>query len=295
MAHIPGKSEAIPERVDEGSLATSANAGIPAGVVRPGLEMVIEVDPDGTLDSALGVAKRIPGTGRLAVDVRTVPPLELTVVPFLWATAPDSSILGVAGGLAADPEDHELLARARALLPVGTLDVTAHEPVLSSSNSTRRLLEETEAIRVMEGGSGHYMGTMAGPVTGARRGGVRPRPGELLGPPAGHHRARTRPQHESPSRAVRRRGRSRPLVPPTRTDRSGPGGYDFAARRAGAPHDPGPDVVLRPPRRDQRLPFRQRAPATGCSTSERRRRRPSPPRRRRSSCGAGPGPPARRS
>ena len=114
VAHIPGKSEAIPERVDEGSLATSANAGIPGGVVRPGLEMVIEVDPDGTLDPALGVAKRIPATGRLAVDVRTVPPLELTVVPFLWATAPDSSILGVVGGLAADPEDHELLAaRAR--------------------------------------------------------------------------------------------------------------------------------------------------------------------------------------
>ena len=135
-------------------------------MVRPGLEMVIEVDPDGMLDPALGIAKRIPATGRLAVDVRTVPPLELTVVPFLWATAPDSSILGVVGGLAADPEDHELLARARALLPVGTLDVTAHEPVLSSSNSTRRLLEETEAIRVMEGGSGHYMGMMAGPVAG---------------------------------------------------------------------------------------------------------------------------------
>ncbi len=166
VAHIPGKPEAIPERVDEGSLATSANAGIPAGVVRPGLEMVIEVDPDGTLDPALGIAKRIPGTGRLAVDVRAVPPLELTVVPFLWATAPDSSILGVVGGLAADPEDHELLARARALLPVGTLDVTAHEPVLSSSNSTLRLMEETEAIRVMEGGRGHYMGMMAGPVTG---------------------------------------------------------------------------------------------------------------------------------
>ena len=166
VERIPGKPEAIPTGVDEGSLATSANAGIPAGVVRPGLEMVIEVDPDGMLDPALGIARRIPGTGRLAVDVRTVPPLELTVVPFLWATAPDSSILGVVVGLAADPEDHELLARARALLPVGTLDVTAHEPVLSSSNSTRRLLDETEAIRVMEGAGGHYMGMMAGPVAG---------------------------------------------------------------------------------------------------------------------------------
>ena len=42
----------------------SANAVIPSHVVQPGLEMVIEVDPAGTLDPALGVAKRMPETGR---------------------------------------------------------------------------------------------------------------------------------------------------------------------------------------------------------------------------------------
>ena len=163
---VPGKSEAIPARVDEGSLATSVSAEIPGSVVRPGLEMVVEIDPDGTLDPALGIARRIPATGRLSVDVRALPPLELTVVPFLWAQAPDSSILDAVRGMAADPEGHALLADARALLPVGALELTAHEPVLSSSNDARRLLEETEAIRVLEGGRGHYLGTMAGPVTG---------------------------------------------------------------------------------------------------------------------------------
>ena len=166
VEYVPGKTVAIPERVDEGSLATSASAEIPGSVVRPGLEMVVEVDPDGTLDPALGVARRIPATGRLAVDVRALPPLELTVVPFLWAQAPDSSILDAVRGMAADPEGHELLADVRALLPVGVLGVTAHEPVLSSSNDARRLLEETEAIRVLKGGGGHYLGIMAGPVTG---------------------------------------------------------------------------------------------------------------------------------
>ena len=163
---VPGKSEAMPAKVDEGSLATSVSAEIPGSVVQPGLEIVVEVDPGGTLDPALGVARRIPATGRLAVDVRALPPLELTVVPFLWAQAPDSSILDAVRGMAADPEDHELLADVRALLPVGTLGVTAHEPVLSSSNDARRLMEETEAIRALEGGDGHYLGTMAGPVVG---------------------------------------------------------------------------------------------------------------------------------
>ena len=166
VEYVPGKSEAIPAKVDEGSLATSVSAEIPGSVVQPGLEMVVEVDPDGTLDPALGVARRIPVTGRLAVDVRALPPLELTVVPFLWAQAPDSSILDAVRGMAADPEGHALLADVRALLPVGTLGVAAHEPVLSSSNDARRLMEETEAIRVLEGGDGHYLGTMAGPVTG---------------------------------------------------------------------------------------------------------------------------------
>ena len=166
VEHVPGKSEAIPAKVNEGSLATSVSAQIPGSVVQPGLEMVVEVDPDGTLDPALGVARRIPAAGRLAVDVRALPPLELTVIPFLWAQAPDSSILDAVRGMAVDPEGHALLADVRALLPVGALGVTAHEPVLSSSNDARRLMEETEAIRVLESGSGHYLGTMAGPVTG---------------------------------------------------------------------------------------------------------------------------------
>ena len=166
VEYVPAKSEAIPARVDEGSLATSVSAEIPGSVVRPGLEMVVEVDPDGSLDPALGVARRIPATGRLPLDVRALPPFELAVVPFLWAQAPDSSILDAVRGMAEDPEGHELLEDVRALLPVGALAVTAHEPVLSSSNDARRLLEETEAIRALEGGGGHYLGTMAGPVAG---------------------------------------------------------------------------------------------------------------------------------
>ena len=166
VEHVPGKSEAIPAKIDEGSLATSVSAEVPGSVIRPGLEMVVEVDPDETLDPALGVARRIPTTGRLAVDVRALPPLELTVVPFLWAQAPDSSILDAVRGMAADPEGDALLADVRALLPVGALELTAHEPVLSSSNDARRLMEQTEAIRALEGGGGHYLGTMAGPVTG---------------------------------------------------------------------------------------------------------------------------------
>ena len=171
VAEIAGGPGPIPTEVDEGSLATSANAVVPAEVVRPGLEMVVEIDPDGMLDAGLGVARRIPETGRVAVDVRAMPLLDLTLLPFLWTADPDLAILESVGGMAADPEGHELLVLTHTLLPVGALDVKAHEPVLSSSNNGYDLIDQTRAIKVMEGGTGYYMGTMSGNVTGPSLGG----------------------------------------------------------------------------------------------------------------------------
>ena len=156
----------IPTEVDESSLDKSVNAEIPGRVIQPGLEMVIEVDPGGTLDPSLGVAKRIPETGRLPVDVRAMPVFDLTLVPFIWTETGDESIVSLVREIAASPDTHELLADTRTLLPIHEIEVTAHEPVLSSSNDSWDLLRRTTAIRAMEGGTGHYMGMMAPPRTG---------------------------------------------------------------------------------------------------------------------------------
>ena len=163
---IAGSSTPIPTDVDESDLSTSPRAEIPGHLVQPGLEMLIEVDGDGTLDPALGVATRIPEIGRLAVEVWKMPRFDLTLIPFIWSRDPDSSIVDLIGDIAADPENHEMLGETRTLLPVGDLAVTAHEPVLSSSNNLFVIRDETKAIRAMEGGTSHYMGMMAGPLTG---------------------------------------------------------------------------------------------------------------------------------
>lgn len=168
---IPAKPDPIPTAVDESSLSKSVNAEIPGWVIQPGLEVVIEPDPERTLDPALGVAGRIPATGRLAVDVRTMPMFELTLVPFIWKENPDRSITEITAAMAADPKGHELFDRTHVLLPVAELDVTAHPAVTSPTNNGFAILELTEMIRVVEGGRGHYLGVMAGP-TG---------PGGLLG------------------------------------------------------------------------------------------------------------------
>ena len=167
---LPGSSVQIPTEVSEGSLSKSANAEIPGHVIQPGLEMVIEVDPDGTLDPELGVPQRIPETGRIALEVPEMPLFDLTVIPFLSTSDPDLAIVDLTAGMAIDAEGDDLLRDTRTLLPVASLKVRAHEPVLSSVYYPGELLRATEAIRVMEGGVGHYLGMMSETTWGAPAG-----------------------------------------------------------------------------------------------------------------------------
>ena len=162
--------------MNEGLLSVSANGEVPGDIVQPGLEMVIEIEPNRSSGSGTGLPKRIPETGRQAVVVRAMPTFDLTLIPFLWRSAPDRSIVGLVEAMATDPEGHELLWHSRILLPIGDLEVTAHEPVLSFSNNLYSLLRETEAIHAMEGARGYYMGMMSGPSTGPA--GLAHQPGE---------------------------------------------------------------------------------------------------------------------
>ena len=155
---IPGRFEE-----SEASLERSINADVPGWLVQPGLEFVVEVDPDGALDPALGVTGRIPSTGRMAVDVVELQDLPLTLVPFLHETEPDSSILGITQGMADDPETHPLLEQVRVLLPVGDIDIELHDPVLTSDDFGFQILSQTEMIRQIEGRPGYWLG-MQGPI-----------------------------------------------------------------------------------------------------------------------------------
>ena len=154
----------------EGALETSANIEIPGSVVQPGLEFVVEVDPASQLDPGLGVARRIPETGRAGVRVEPVPTFDLTVIPFVWAGGSDLSIVDIAEGMAADPQGHEMLWPTRTLLPVGHLDVKAHEPILTSTTDVFTLYRETALAWAMGDLMGTYMGIMPEYVIGGQSG-----------------------------------------------------------------------------------------------------------------------------
>ena len=160
-AEIPNRQGEIPRAVDEGVLSASANAEIPSSVVSPGLEMVVEIDPGGTLDPALGLGGRIPETGRMALDVREVPPLDLTLVPLLWEEASDRSILDEIEGLSADDD---LFWPMRDLLPVRDFSLRVRRPLWTSMDpvvaNSDELLAEIAALQVLDGAGGYYMGIL---------------------------------------------------------------------------------------------------------------------------------------
>ena len=156
---IASNEAQVQMEVNEGSLSVSLNAEVPGWVVTPGLEMVVEIDPDETLDASMAIMGRIPASGRSVVDVRTVAPLDLTLVPFLWSEAPDRSVLA---DLAELSEDNDLFWQLHELLPVQELNLTVRDPVMTSVNPTfdnrDQLLRETNLVYVMDNADGHYMG-----------------------------------------------------------------------------------------------------------------------------------------
>ena len=169
---IPGSGTTIPRQIEEGDLSATANARIPGRVLAPGLEMVVEIDPDGGLDPALGISGRLPREGRMPVDVVNLPPFELTLIPFLWTEHPDESYLAQIDGLNAESD---LFRLTRDILPVGDFVLNVHEPVSISVDpvweNRSEVFRLTGVIATMEGGAGHYMGML-------RNGGGR---GELPG------------------------------------------------------------------------------------------------------------------
>ena len=102
------------------------------------------------------------------------------MIPLIWTLAPESSTVEIVAEIAADPLGHEMLWDTRTLLPVGDLKVTAHEPVVTSSGYFSSSGGVTypwgewgriaESIRIMEGGTGHYM-TVYLPPHGGSAGG----------------------------------------------------------------------------------------------------------------------------
>ena len=159
---------------DEAELRNSYNAVIPGEYIRPGLGMAVEADPGGTVPLAAGSQVRFPASGTAALNVIEVPPMELTVVPVLEASEPDSSIFEWTGNVDDDSPEVGLL---RYSFPFSEFTARSREPYLTSldlttDNGQWGLVLEMEALRAIENGTGYYYAAAAS-VNGFVRGRAR--------------------------------------------------------------------------------------------------------------------------
>ena len=170
-AEVGLESEMLPTGVSEDRLDLSFNMSIPGGALMPGTELVIEVDRAGVVPHGPGSQLRIPAEGRLALDVRPLRRLDLTVVPVVVAsdTAPDQDVHEWTDKLSADSE---VLHFPRSVLPIGDLRIDVHEGLVTTADLTTgsgwgELLAEVLLLRAKEGSRGYYYGAVV-PAAGSR-------------------------------------------------------------------------------------------------------------------------------
>ncbi len=153
----------IPAEAHEGDVKSSYNALIPAEVLTPGVQMFVELDPEGDLPLTAESRTRFPDAGSDSLKVVEVPRLELTLVPVLQQAAPDTSILAWVRGVSAESPQVGLLKHS---FPLAEFSVSPHEAFYTSLDITTTagqvaLFGELAALRTAEGGSGYYYGVAA--------------------------------------------------------------------------------------------------------------------------------------
>ena len=171
-ASLEPPASGIPLDVEEGRFAHSFNARIPGHVLQPGLEMVVELDPDGVLPLKSGSSSRFPASGQLALDVREVPPMNLTIVPVLYHEEANRStnpeVEDFTRDLVTTDSDGELRF-TRDILPIGDLNVKLREPYYTFADTeggADRIFQEIWMLRHLEAdGDEYYHGIAAFPNT----------------------------------------------------------------------------------------------------------------------------------
>ena len=161
---IAAPVEELPIEVHQGRRDNSYNAIIPGHVLQPGVEMVIDMDPEGRVPTEDGSETRIPQSGRLKLDVVGLKTHIQTLVPtyFTWRSDDANQLPGMWHG--AVSEDASNMVLLRSWLPIQEMEARGHEIVHSdvridqTINDIIRWRNEITALWHDEGEIGYYYG-----------------------------------------------------------------------------------------------------------------------------------------
>ena len=160
---VPTAAGRIPTSVDESELTGSYNVEIPGSAIQPGVEMVVELDPEGVASLAPESQTRYPTEGAMALDVVELPVYRIILVPTISRPAPDSAVLDWVDGV--NPES-EQMRLGRTILPVGDMEVEVHETYTTSLDlrdfwNWWRWRNEIGVLYEQEGRRGYYYGVVS--------------------------------------------------------------------------------------------------------------------------------------
>jgi hypothetical protein len=154
---IAAPGDATPTQVQEGTFSSSWNLPIPASLVQPGLSIVAEVDPNGTITESNEGDNRFPATGTKALTVRVVPLAKIRFVSI-------QQNAGTPGNVSAANKD-QLMDLARRIHPLSAVDVDVHPNVFSTTttleangNGWAQVLSDLDALRVADASDRTYFG-----------------------------------------------------------------------------------------------------------------------------------------
>ena len=154
-----GMRDRTPDEVIESELDGSVNAVIPGTAIRPGVRMVVELDPEGVVPLAPGSRTRYPANGSTPLTVREVPLFRQIIVPTIHVTSSNESIVAWADALSLD---HPYIQLLRSLLPVSEMELEIHEPFRADLNTGwGAWLNDMRTMFQQEGRRGYYHGAAA--------------------------------------------------------------------------------------------------------------------------------------
>lgn len=158
---LSAEGDSIPTMVREGSYTGSWNTLVPGRLVRPGLSVVVEADPEGVVPLREGSRLRYPASGAITPQVVAVPKLWLRLVPI------NQTSHGTTGNVSVGNRD-QWIRDLLAMFPIAEHDADVRTPYATSSSATtdlgwRELLMEIYALRAADGSQRYYYGILAHP------------------------------------------------------------------------------------------------------------------------------------
>ncbi len=142
----------VPTTPREGDLGNTFNAALDGSLLRPGLEVYIEVDPDNAVAETDETNNRYPASGYVALPVQNTPTLNVTLVPVTYQGAtPDIT----------NATKARYMDAARRMHPLGETNVSVHSPYafngdLDTINGWDELLRAVTTLRGADGSDSLY-------------------------------------------------------------------------------------------------------------------------------------------